>query len=144
MKNNLRSIRKQKLLTLKDLSVKTGLSIGLIGNFETGQRGISDDALQKISAALAVSVAEILPPDSQAPPGADAVICHDKLRLAPCPLCAEKSARIGELERERDFLRDQVSGLVSALAAKPTVCASAPPACGAAAGAGKNKERKDA
>lgn len=62
-----------------------------------------------------------------------------------CPVCAEKAAKIVELERERDFLRDQVSGLVSALAAKPTVCASAPRACGADCGAGeKTEKRKEA
>lgn len=61
MQNCLRVIRKQKGHTLKTLAELTGLSIGTIGNFETGTRRISQDALKSISEALNVSVAEILP-----------------------------------------------------------------------------------
>ena len=59
----LRAVREARKLTLKELAARTGLSIGTIGNYETGERGISVEALRKISAVLQVEVAEITQKD---------------------------------------------------------------------------------
>lgn len=139
MKDRLEKLREKMGVQWKELADILNISVPMLGCLRRGERNPSDKLMVRIKAIESGEVAL----QAQAPPGADAVICHDKLRSAPCPLCMDKAARIAELERERDFLRDQVSGLVTALAAKPTV-PHAEPASGVGYGAGKNKERKEA
>lgn len=145
MQNNLRSIRKRKGLTLKDLSRQTGLSIGLIGNFETGERGIGRDALEKVASTLSVQVAEILHVS-------DGVRADNADSPEECPHCADKDAelaRLGadlraaqaDLREARDVIRDQASALAAVLAAKPSPVADH--ACGVPDG-GERKERRGA
>jgi len=59
--NSLRAARKAQRMTLAELAQKAGISVGSIGNYETGVRGISADALTRIAEVLHVAVAEISP-----------------------------------------------------------------------------------
>jgi len=109
----------------------SGVSKGSIGNFETGLRGLSRKAQYKIRQAL----------DIHSQSDADSCI-HE----APVTHTVSADARIAILEAElvdaRSVIRDQASAL-AALAAKPTVCASAPRAYGAACGASAGSPRKE-
>ncbi len=49
-------IRKEKKITLKDLSEKTGLSTGYLSQFERGMTSIAIESLQNLSKALGVDM----------------------------------------------------------------------------------------
>ena len=57
---NIRYIRKKKKLTLKALGIKVGLSEQAIGQYERGDRKASIEVLDKIAAALDVSINDLL------------------------------------------------------------------------------------
>lgn len=137
MQNNLRSLRKRRGYTLKTLSEITGLSIGTIGNFETGERGIGQDALEKVASALSVTVADILHEGS----AKNTPLPLEEARHAVCQLCASREKEIADLRAElreaRSVIRDQASALACALASKPTPAADL--ACGAQGGGARHK-----
>jgi transcriptional regulator with XRE-family HTH domain len=58
LSSKLRSIRKQNNLTLKELSIKSGLSISFISDIENDRRNPSIEKLQDLAKALNVSVSE--------------------------------------------------------------------------------------
>lgn len=58
----LRDLRKSRGLTLQELAENTGISVGSIGNYETGTRGIGQQSLQKIADFLHVDIREIEEP----------------------------------------------------------------------------------
>jgi len=99
MLQELLGARKQLGLTQVEMAKKLGISRNYLALIETEQRKIPASVADWLVTFLKQKSGEPLN-SSADPPGAETVICHDKLRLAPCPLCAEKSARIGELERE--------------------------------------------
>ena len=53
--SSLRAIRKARGLTLADLSKMADISVGSIGNYETGARGLSREAIQRIADVLQIS-----------------------------------------------------------------------------------------
>lgn len=57
---NLRNIRKVRNMTLKELSEKTGLSIGNLSNIERGLRSPTLENLQKICSVLNTSFSDLL------------------------------------------------------------------------------------
>lgn len=57
---NLRNIRKLKHMTLKELSQKTGLSLGNLSNIERGLRSPTLENLQKICTAMGISFTDLL------------------------------------------------------------------------------------
>ncbi len=54
--SKIRSLRKERTLTLKQLANKTGLSVSLISQIELGKSAASVSTLQKLSAALGVTM----------------------------------------------------------------------------------------
>lgn len=54
--DKLRKIRKENKLTLKELSIKTGVSISFISDIENKRRNPSIDTLKILAKALGVSV----------------------------------------------------------------------------------------
>ncbi|AKJ63333.1 helix-turn-helix domain-containing protein [Kiritimatiella glycovorans] len=56
MVNNstLRDLRRDRGLTLKDLSEATGVALSTIGNYETGRRGLSEASRAKIARYLEI------------------------------------------------------------------------------------------
>ncbi|MBS4536345.1 helix-turn-helix transcriptional regulator [Clostridium sp. D2Q-14] len=58
--SEVKEIRKSNNMTLKDLSEKTGLSIGFLSQFERGLTTIAIDSLQVISDALKVDLSRFL------------------------------------------------------------------------------------
>ncbi|MEL7608114.1 MAG: XRE family transcriptional regulator [Bacillota bacterium] len=60
---HVRSIRKKKGVSLKELSALSGLSISFLSNYENGKVNISVASLKKISAALDVSISQLLTDD---------------------------------------------------------------------------------
>jgi transcriptional regulator with XRE-family HTH domain len=65
--NNLRTVRKRCGMTLRELAKKANVSIGSIGNYETGTRGMGPSALKRIADILRVDVADISPKSNQEP-----------------------------------------------------------------------------
>ncbi len=60
MKNKIKKIRKEKQMTLLDLSKKSGLSVGYLCHLEKGSRSNpSFEVMNKISKALDKSIAEV-------------------------------------------------------------------------------------
>ena len=57
---NLRNIRKIKHMTLKEISQKTGLSLGNLSNIERGLRSPTLENLQKICTAMGISFTDLL------------------------------------------------------------------------------------
>lgn len=64
MKNNLKVLRKEKGLTLKNLSKSSGFGISTIGNFENGKTDASEDFLKKIAFVLGVTIEKLVGGDS--------------------------------------------------------------------------------
>ena len=58
--NKIRGIRKEKGITLKQLSERTGLSIGYLSNLERDSSSPTLDNMQKICGVLEVSLIELL------------------------------------------------------------------------------------
>ena len=57
--NRIREIRKAKRLTLAEISGNSGISIAYLSDIERGNRHGSEDALERIAAALGVTRAEL-------------------------------------------------------------------------------------
>ena len=57
---NLRNIRKIKHMTLKEISQKTGLSLGNLSNIERGLRSPTMENLQNICTAMGISFTDLL------------------------------------------------------------------------------------
>ena len=55
-----KELRRTQNLTLRDLSDKTGLSIGFLSQFERGLTTIAVDSLQEIAKALDVPLSTLL------------------------------------------------------------------------------------
>lgn len=58
--DKLRTFRKQNKLTLKELSINTGLSISFISDIENKRRNPSIDTLKVLAGALNISISEFL------------------------------------------------------------------------------------
>lgn len=65
--NRIREVRKQRKLTLAQLSKLIGCSLNMAGQLERGERRLSDKWLYPLATALNVSPAELLEPQRQAP-----------------------------------------------------------------------------
>lgn len=62
--NNIRKIRKEQNMKLKDLSQKTNLSVGYLCHLEKGtRRNPSVETMERISKAFNKSIAEIFFPN---------------------------------------------------------------------------------
>lgn len=59
----LKTIRKRRLLTITQLALYTGFSVGYLSNVERGQTSPTVDNLQKICDELGVSITEVLAPE---------------------------------------------------------------------------------
>lgn len=57
---NLRRIRREKHMTMKQLGEKTGVTESAIGQYETGKRKPSYEMILKLSEALECSVADLM------------------------------------------------------------------------------------
>lgn len=64
---NLRKIRKQEHLTMKDLADLSGVSESAIGMYETGKRKPSFEVLLRLSEALGCTVDELVRGDEKSP-----------------------------------------------------------------------------
>ncbi|WP_243175099.1 helix-turn-helix domain-containing protein [Desulfofundulus sp. TPOSR] len=60
MKHQLRYLRNKKGLSQKELAVLTGLHQSQVSKIESGNRKVTAEELQKLAAALGVTVAELL------------------------------------------------------------------------------------
>lgn len=60
MANNLRAIRKEKNMTMKELGEKVGVTEAAIGYYETGKRLMNYEMLLMLSEALECSVGDII------------------------------------------------------------------------------------
>lgn len=59
-KNKIKKYRKSKNMTLKDLSDRTGISVGYLSHLENGSRSNpSQEVMEKISIALNYSIPDI-------------------------------------------------------------------------------------
>jgi len=67
MENRVREVRKARGLGLADLAKKIGVSMSAMSKLETGQMQLTVRYLDKISKALDVSPASLLPPDPGGP-----------------------------------------------------------------------------
>lgn len=135
MQKSLSLLEARRSLNLTQVQIAEMLDITAeyVSMIERGKKKPSKKLLNKLW---------LLIQSPQAPPGAPAVVCHDKIRSEPCPRCAELER---DLKEARAVIRDQASA-IAALAAKPTV-PPAGPACGAGcgiSGVSKQKERKGA
>jgi transcriptional regulator with XRE-family HTH domain len=72
----IKNIRKKKGMTLKEFAKLSGLSISFLSNFENGKVNISVSTLKKISAALNVSIAQLLSDENSA----EVILVHKKDR----------------------------------------------------------------
>jgi len=63
--NKLKELRKQRNITIKELSSMTGLSIGFISNLERNQNSPSISNLQLICQALEINIVNILDPATE-------------------------------------------------------------------------------
>lgn len=113
----LRSIRKARGLSLAELSKMCGISIGSIGNYETGTRGISPFFLQKIADALQISVEEIS--KSQYPPHESDGSNQWQVRECDAPSTQDHCAQdIRDLRSELDKLNAKVDTLIQLLSGR--------------------------
>lgn len=64
----LRSLRKQKQLTLAEVSERTGLPVSTLSKIENGKMSLSYDKLARLSTGLEVDIAQLFEPSSAAPP----------------------------------------------------------------------------
>jgi transcriptional regulator with XRE-family HTH domain len=107
---NLKKLRKNKGLTLKQLSEKSGLGLSTLGNFETGRYDMSPGNLEKLAEVLEVSVQEILenPPAPTPYPddhsGYGVQILKDAEKPITAADFAETKERIKTLEEKLDRL----------------------------------------
>ncbi|NHM28887.1 helix-turn-helix transcriptional regulator [Desulfofundulus sp. TPOSR] len=60
LKHQLRYLRNKKGLSQKELAVLTGLHQSQVSKIESGNRKVTAEELQKLAAALGVTVAELL------------------------------------------------------------------------------------
>ena len=60
MRNNLKKLRKAHAWTLRELSVRSGIAISTLGNFENGCTGISVPALLKLAHLFQISLDQLL------------------------------------------------------------------------------------
>ena len=60
----LRHLRKNKHLTLADVSERTGLPVSTLSKIETGKMSLSYDKLARLSAGLEVDIAQLFEPDT--------------------------------------------------------------------------------
>ena len=60
MRNNLKKLRKAHGWTLRELSVRSGIAISTLGNFENGCTGISVPALLKLAHLFQISLDQLL------------------------------------------------------------------------------------
>ena len=106
----LRNIRKARGISLAELSKMCGISIGSIGNYETGTRGMSQHFLQKIADALQISVEEIS--ESQPP-------LHDSEESTLCryPADCDLVRELAEMRNGLATLSTQVNTLTQLLGA---------------------------
>ena len=61
----MRLLRKEKNISLSELSKRSGLSISFLSNYENGKANISVASLKKISAALGVSISQLITDDDK-------------------------------------------------------------------------------
>ncbi|HZX71546.1 MAG TPA: XRE family transcriptional regulator [Rhodanobacter sp.] len=64
----LRSLRKNKHLTLAEVSARTGLPISTLSKIENDKMSLSYDKLARLSAGLEVDIAQLFESDTAAPP----------------------------------------------------------------------------
>ena len=64
----LRSLRKNRQLTLAEVSARTGLPVSTLSKIETGKMSLSYDKLARLSAGLEVDIAQLFEPNAGAPP----------------------------------------------------------------------------
>ena len=60
IKNRLKEYRDRARLTLQEVSILTGFDITTISRHESGQRGLSDEAMEKYAALYKVKTHELL------------------------------------------------------------------------------------
>jgi transcriptional regulator with XRE-family HTH domain len=60
IKNRLKEYRDRARLTLQEVSILTGYDITTISRHESGQRGLSDEAMEKYAALYKVKTHELL------------------------------------------------------------------------------------
>lgn len=60
LSNKLRALRKENKLTLKDLSLKSGISVSFISDIENGRRNPSIETLKILATSLGISADEFL------------------------------------------------------------------------------------
>ena len=68
-----KNLRTEKKMTLKQLSEKSGLSVGYLSQFERGLSSIALDSLEKLSVILEVPLSELFREDPP-PPTLDPVV----------------------------------------------------------------------
>jgi transcriptional regulator with XRE-family HTH domain len=96
--NSLRRLRKLQGLTLQKLSEMSGVSVGSLGNYETGSRGIGSDALGRIAEILHVDVAEITESYAENAVRDTGVAWHGENGRGMCDGCTIREKRIATLE----------------------------------------------
>jgi transcriptional regulator with XRE-family HTH domain len=64
----LRSLRKNKQLTLAEVSARTGLPVSTLSKIETGKMSLSYDKLARLSAGLEVDIAQLFEPGASVVP----------------------------------------------------------------------------
>lgn len=60
----LRHLRKNKHLTLADVSERTGLPVSTLSKIETGKMSLSYDKLARLCAGLEIDIAQLFEPDT--------------------------------------------------------------------------------
>ena len=60
MNNNIKTLRSEKGIMQKDLAIKVGVSSPYLHDLENGARGAKPETLEKIAAALDVTVDDLL------------------------------------------------------------------------------------
>ncbi|HWU76235.1 MAG TPA: XRE family transcriptional regulator [Rhodanobacter sp.] len=63
----LRSLRKNRQLTLTEVSARTGLPVSTLSKIENGKMSLSYDKLARLSAGLEVDIAQLFEPGTTAP-----------------------------------------------------------------------------
>lgn len=59
IKMNIKEIREQKGITVRELSSRCGISVGALSRYENVQRSPTLEQLQKIAIALGVKITEL-------------------------------------------------------------------------------------
>lgn len=60
--NRIRALRKARDMTLADLAPRAGMTVGHLQKLEVGDRELTLPVMERVAAALQVSVADLLPP----------------------------------------------------------------------------------